>query len=103
MHIIGKTTVDEQGRVSISAFNSPVKMSNIVIAVEVGAEMIVLLDDKPEVAGVRQKVDKKGRVILPKWLREELGKKDGENDELELFLIVDGDKKYLSPKTGSII
>ena len=98
MYIIGKSTVDKQGRVVISGlFKEPVQQ--VVIVTDPETEMILLLpvSEGDPSFGVPLNVDSKNRIFLPKWIKQELG------DHKDLLLIVDNDKHYLSPKTGYII
>ncbi|MBO7132129.1 AbrB/MazE/SpoVT family DNA-binding domain-containing protein [Candidatus Saccharibacteria bacterium] len=103
MYIYGKTHIDKNDRILLSGFFAPEELpGKIVLVVDAGMEMITVIkaEEKPEL-GTAIPVDEKGRVTLPKWLREEL--KPSLNDENELFFVYDGGKRYISPKTGDIL
>ena len=99
MYISGKTKVDSQGRVNLNGlFRSDKMPKQVVLVVDVEKEMILVMDeDKAPDFGVVQKIDKKSRLIIPEWIREEVG------NAKEFFLVIDEDKKYISPKTGDIL
>ncbi len=98
MYIISVNDVDKSGRVNVSGLFGAEKVENVILAVDVGTEQIeVIPADKNPAFGIPQKIDDKNRLVLPKWLCKELG------DCARICLVVDGDRRFLSPKTGSII
>ncbi len=98
MYIIGINDVDKNGRVNVSGLFGAEKVENVILAVDVGTEQVeVILAEKNPGFGIPQKIDDKNRLVLPKWLCRELG------DSARICLVVDGDRRFLSPKTGSII
>ncbi len=107
MHIIAINGVDKSGRVNVNGLFGAKKVETVVLAVDVETEMIEVIPIDEELTelssgtplpfGIPQKIDDKNRLVLPMWLRDELaGCKN-------LCLIVDGDRRFLSPRTGSII
>ena len=102
MYIYGKTRMDKSGRILLTDFFSPEEPpKSIVLAVDVGLQQIfVNKDDRRSEFGASIPLDEKNRAIIPRWLRQEL--KPHLNEGRELFFIIEGDKRYLSPKSGSI-
>lgn len=98
MYIIGINDVDKNGRVNVSGLFGAEKVENVILAVDVGTEQVeVILAEKNPGFGIPQKIDDKNRLVLPKWIRKELG------NCAEVCLVVHDDRRFLSPKTGSII
>ena len=100
MYIVGKAKVDKQGRINVNGLFRQDKMpKQVVIAIDVENEMIevFLNENEAQDFGVVQTIDAKSRLSLPNWLREEIG------ENKELFLIIDGNKKYISIKTGNVL
>lgn len=100
MYIISVNNLDKAGRVNVNGLFGAEKVENVVLAVDVGIEQIevvpVSADEKPAF-GVIQKIDEKNRLVLPLWIRNELqGCK-------KICLVAEDDRRFLSPKTGSII
>ena len=96
----GKGVVDKQGRINISGlFDGNPKQ--IVPVVDINSEMVQLIPvdnyDNKLNFGIPVNVDDKNRIVLPKWIRDEL------EEAIELLFIIDGEKRLLSPRTGSII
>ena len=101
--IIGKTKMDSQGRVNLSGMWHEKMPEEVILVVNPEWEMIEILDDlEGRDYCDRFNVDVKGRLCIPKWIRDEL---DGQTD---LFLIIDKDAegvmhRLISPKTGKIL
>ena len=99
MYIVGKTQADKQNRVSISGLYRQDQIpTEIVLVIDFEREAIRILEasEAPNF-GIRQKINGKPRLFIPKWMMEEAG------NNRDFFLIIDGDKKYLSPKTGNVL
>ena len=99
MYIVGRVKADKQNRVNISSLYGPGQIpEEIVLVVDLEREAICILKtSEASDFGIRRKIDGKPRVILPDWMLEELG------DNRDFFLIIDDNKKYLSPKTENIL
>ena len=101
-YIVSQQSLDSQGRIGVGSLyeNNP---AQIVVAVEAETKRILFLN--PEQAqgwGIKQTVDNKGRIVLPKWLREELG------EDARLNLVIEtaenGEiRRYAKLKTNSIL
>lgn len=100
MYIVGKSKLDDQGRVNISSFYRD-KPEKVVIFIDVNMVMIEVIGaDELIVSAVGKpsKLDEKGRVVLPDWIIDEIG------EDAVLYLILDDDgRRYLSPKVGDKI
>ena len=100
MYIIGVSKIDKQGRVLITGLFGKKEVKRVLAVVDVGYESILLLpleDDQEIEFGIPLTIDEKNRLIIPKWMRAEIP------GITELSLMIDNDKHYLSPKTGSIL
>ena len=95
MRIFDKVTIDADGRVTLGPKFIPDGTTAVVFVVE--DEMIAVYDANTIDFGVVSKVDQVHRVVIPKWLRHELG------DNTELYCTEMDGKFYLSKKTGYII
>ena len=78
MHIFGFSKIDKQNRINLTDFFEPGNMPKEVVftAAETVKNWIICFTvtdaaDLPELSP-RMKVDKKGRAIIPKWLRATL-------------------------------
>ncbi len=98
MYIIGKVKADCQGRINVSNLFKGQTPKQVVLVVDVEQEQILILntDEKCDFGAI-QTIDEKNRLILPKWILEEVG------NYREFFLVVENGKKYISPKTGDIL
>lgn len=98
MYIIAINDVDKSGRVNVNGLFGAKKVENVVLAVDVDTEQIEVIPVDGEPAfGVVQKIDDKNRLILPTWVRNELG------DSRKLCLVIHDERRFLSPRTGSVI
>ena len=96
MRCVGIEESDRQGRILISNLfdNTP---NSVQIVIDIDREMIEIIPkDTAGEYGKLSQVDEKGRIIIPKWIRDEL---DGKN---KFLLIIDDNRLFLSPKTGKI-
>lgn len=103
MYIYGKTAIDKNGRILLSDFFSSEELpKKVALAVDVKLRQIVVLESnkRPEF-GASIPLDEKNRIIIPKWLREEL--EPSLNEKKELFFVYDEGKRYLSPKSDNIL
>lgn len=99
LYIVGAADITSQGRIVITGLFKE-HIDQVCLVVDVAAEMILVIpiqDDNPNDFGFIQPVDEKNRLIIPKWIIKELGNCG------KLFFVIDGDKHYLSPKTGPIL
>ena len=101
-YIVSQQSLDNQGRINIGNLYES-NPAQIVVAVEAETKRILFFT--PEQAqgwGVVQNVDNKSRIVLPKWLREELG------EDARLNLVIEtaenGEiRRYAKLKTNSIL
>ena len=97
MYVLGESHIDRQGRVIIAEFFGNQKPREVVLAVNVDKEMIVVIPaSKAPDFGTKTPVDDKNRIIIPKWMRSQLGVN-------EVYLIYDDGAHYISPKTGDLL
>ena len=103
MYIVGTTEIDRQGRINISGLFGSRKVRKVVVAIDPGEEAILLkpIPEGSEEAdidsGVPSKIDDKNRIIVPKWVRDELG------TTTKFSLVYNNGDYYIFPKTGSLI
>lgn len=91
MHIIGRIQADNAGRIAISKlFDKPPK--RVLVVFDTSTKKLFFVDTNSEKKTTGSiAVDHKGRVCLPKWILEELGK--------EYFITEDyKEEPYLLPK-----
>ena len=100
-YITGKAKIDSQGRINVGNLFQQGKMpSQIILVVDVEQEQILILDAGEKdygFGGIPQKIDSKNRLIIPKWILEEIG------GYKEVFLVDEDGEKYISVKTGNIL
>ena len=102
--IVNEQSPDEQGRINVGALYPKERPEQIVIVIESETKRILfLLPEEAENWGVRQTIDKKGRVVLSKWLRSEIGGKS--TTQVTLNLVVekkdnDGIVRFAEIKTA---
>ena len=101
MICVGIGKIDQQGRILIGDLfrggaDTP---KNVQLVIDIDREMIEIIpeDDAERKYGKPSILDEKGRVVIPKWIREELDERN------EFLFIIDDNRLFLSPKTGKII
>lgn len=98
MYICGKAKIDSQGRILLSKFfnlnKEPPKA--VYLLVPNAKDKKVLVTCRPDVAEfcTPTPLDGKNRIILPKWIREEVFPKSNE----VFFVISPNGQRYLLPK-----
>ena len=95
---IDSVKVDNQYRIILKSLWLKIP-EEIVFLVDEEAELIIVKNAEECDFGTRHRPDKKGRVIIPKWIRE-----GGIKDYQEVFLMVDENgQRYISPKTAPVL
>ncbi len=101
MHVFGKSHLDKSGRITLTDFFSPEEPPHdVVFAIDMDEEPSLIAVWKAEEHqdfGAKVHLDSKNRIILPKWLREEL------SDCKDILFIHDEGQRYLMPQTGKIL
>ena len=97
MYVLGESRIDSQGRTIIAELFGNQKPSEVVLAIDIDKEMIAIIPvSKAPDFGTKTPVDDKNRIVIPKWMRSQLGVN-------EVYLVYDNGTHYLSPKTGNLL
>ncbi len=99
MYVKNIREIDDQGRINISAMSK--EFSNnpqrLLMVFDPNMEMIKIISgEKAEQDPSSVELDKKGRVSIPKWIRDILPSN-------KLLFIEDSGEYYLSPQTGKLL
>ena len=95
MYIIGSTKVDKYGRVLLSGLIDHKETPKVIAVIDTaysdlkfGIAIALFPSDEDDDFGLPITVDDKNRVVLPRWIRDELGSKTQ-----KVYLAVDKDSR----------
>lgn len=87
--IVGVCPIDKQGRINIAKILDKVPQ-RIVVAINATTKEIQIIDFEEENNTVMttQKIDGKGRIFIPAWIRKEILDKNW-----KIYIVLDEEKK----------